>query len=158
MSTNDGMDVDEKMELMEVKDEEEESDDEESSEEEEEVEDRIYLPGTRLEEGEELEIDENAYVVYHQVSPCVNHHFNRSQNKALIWQPVLCTFGKIVLHHPRVAVLSVQASLGPPCLSFDIIPEQSKADFPLSVTAVAGTQAAKVDRQISYKLLINPTG
>ena len=70
MSTNDGMDVDEKMELMEVKDEEEESDDEESSEEEEEVEDRIYLPGTRLEEGEELEIDENAYVVYHQVSPC----------------------------------------------------------------------------------------
>ena len=48
----------------------------------------------------------------------------------------------------------MQASLGPPCLSFDIIPEQSKADFPLSVTAVAGTQAAKVDRQIIYKLLI----
>jgi len=37
-----------------------------------------------------------------------------------------------------------QASLGPPCLSFDIIPEQCKFDFPLSVTAVAGTQAAKV--------------
>ena len=88
---------------------------------------------------------------------CVNHHFNRSQNKAFIRQPVYCTFGMIFLfnnHHPRVAVLSVQASLGPPCLSFDIIPEQSKADFPLSVTAVAGTQAAKVDRQIIYKLLI----
>ena len=62
-----------------------------------------------------------------------------------------CKFGKIVLfneHHPLASVLSLQASLGPPCLSFDIIPEQSKADFPLSVTAVAGTQAAKVDTEI----------
>ena len=45
------------------------------------------------------------------------------------------------IQHYKVAI---QASLGPPCLSFDIIPEQSKADFPLSVTAVAGTQASKV--------------
>jgi len=36
-----------------------------------------------------------------------------------------------------------QASLGPPCLSFDIIPQDGKFDFPLSVTCVAGTQAAK---------------
>ena len=111
MSSNDDeamsneMEVDQKMELMEVKDDDEGSDDEESSddeEEEEEGEAKTYLPGVKLEEGEELEIDEQAYVVYHQ------------------------------------------ASLGPPCLSFDLLPELSQPDFPLSITAVAGTQANKV--------------
>jgi len=101
------MEVDEKLEQMEMKDEvedsgEESSEDDEEEEEGEEEEPKTYLPGVELEEGEELEIDEGAYVVYHQ------------------------------------------ASLGPPCLSFDTIPEQTKPDFPLSVTAVAGTQANKV--------------
>ena len=111
MSSNDDetmsneMEVDQKMELMEVKDDDEGSDDEESSDDEEEEEEgevKTYLPGVKLEEGEELEIDEQAYVVYHQ------------------------------------------ASLGPPCLSFDLLPELSQPDFPLSITAVAGTQANKV--------------
>merc|ERR1719500_261419 len=91
---------------MEVKDDDDEGSDDESSdddaEEEEEEEAKTYLPGVKLEEGEELEIDEQAYVVYHQ------------------------------------------ASLGPPCLSFDLLPELSQPDFPLSITAVAGTQANKV--------------
>merc|ERR1712181_183223 len=83
-------------------DEESSDDDDEEEEEEEEEEAKTYLPGVKLEEGEELEIDEQAYVVYHQ------------------------------------------ASLGPPCLSFDLLPELSQPDFPLSITAVAGTQANKV--------------
>jgi len=84
-------------------DEDDDDDAEESdSSDDEPGEERTYLPGEKLEEGEELEIDENAYILYHQ------------------------------------------ASLGPPCLSFDVIPDQCKFDFPLSVTAVAGTQAAKV--------------
>jgi ribosome assembly protein RRB1 len=74
MSSND-MEVDEKMEKMEVKDEaeeeEDESDEESSEEEEEEGEEKTYLPGVQLEEGEELEIDENAYILYHQVEPNV---------------------------------------------------------------------------------------
>jgi len=37
-----------------------------------------------------------------------------------------------------------QCSLGPPCLSFDVIQDLVKEDYPLSVTCVAGTQAAKV--------------
>ena len=93
------MEVDQKLEQMEVKDDDDEgSDDEESSdddaeEEEEEEEVKTYLPGVKLEEGEELEIDEQAYVVYHQ------------------------------------------ASLGPPCLSFDLLPELSQPDFPLHFTS-----------------------
>jgi len=107
MSTTEQMDVEEKMEEMDVKDEKIDDDDDEESEDEsdedeEKGEEKAYLPGIRLEDGEELEIDEAAYVVYHQ------------------------------------------ASLGPPCLSFDIIPEQTVSEFPLSMTAVAGTQAAKV--------------
>ena len=93
----------EEKEIDEDLEEEDDDDAEESdSSDDEPGEDRTYLPGERLEEGEELEIDENAYIVYHQ------------------------------------------ASLGPPCLSFDVIPDQCKFDFPLSVTAVAGSQAAKV--------------
>lgn len=105
MSEQNDMDVDNPEHQDEEIDEDLEEDDEEEesdSSDDEPGEERTYLPGERLEEGEELEIDENAYIVYHQ------------------------------------------ASLGPPCLSFDIIPDQCKYDFPLSVTAVAGTQAAKV--------------
>jgi len=93
--------ADQEMDVDTVKNEEE-SEDETDSSDEEEGDEKVYLPGEKLEDGEELEIDEAAYIVYHQ------------------------------------------ASLGPPCLSFDIIPEQCNPDFPLSVTAVAGTQAAKI--------------
>jgi len=80
----------------------EDEEEEESSSDDEPAEEKIFLPGDKIDEGEELEVDENAYILYHQ------------------------------------------ASLGPPCLSFDIIHDQCKFDFPLSVTGVAGTQAAKV--------------
>ena len=93
------MEVEEEAEDQVESDEEEE---EEDSSEDEGGEDKTFLPGDKLEEGEELEVDENAYVVYHQ------------------------------------------ASLGPPCLSFDVVPDLATPDFPLSLTAVAGTQAAKV--------------
>ena len=95
------MDVEEKGDHIETDDDLEE-DEEDQSSEDEGGEERTFLPGDKIEEGEELEVDENAYVVYHQ------------------------------------------ASLGPPCLSFDIVPCQASPDFPLSLTAVAGTQSAKV--------------
>ena len=99
------MDVEEAEDQVESDDdlqEDEEEEEEEESSEDEAGEDKTFLPGDKIEEGEELEVDENAYVVYHQ------------------------------------------ASLGPPCLSFDIVADQTTPDFPLSLTAVAGTQAAKV--------------
>lgn len=83
-------------------DKEEDSDAEESSDDEK-VEEKIYVPGDKLEEGQTLEIDENAYILYQQ------------------------------------------CSLGPPCLSFDILEEEVKTSYPLSVTCVAGTQAGKVN-------------
>ena len=77
MSTNE-MEVDDDI----VKeDEDEEEDDEEESSDEEGGEEKTFLPGGELGEGEELGYDSGAYIVYHQ------------------------------------------ASLGPPCLSFDVIPE-----------------------------------
>lgn len=95
------MDVDEAIKEEQTNEEDiEEDDDRESSSDE--GEDDVYVPGNKLEDGQTLEVDENAYILYHQ------------------------------------------CSLGPPCLSFDIIQDQVKADFPLSVTCVAGTQAAKV--------------
>jgi len=101
------MDVDEapskdETELQEP--DEEEDDDAISSTDDEEGDENadIYVPGDQLESGQTLEVDENAYIVYHQ------------------------------------------CSLGPPCLSFDVIHDQVKEDFPISVTCVAGTQAAKV--------------
>jgi len=98
MSTNE-MEVDDDI----VKeDEDEEEDDEEESSDEEGGEEKTFLPGGELGEGEELGYDSGAYIVYHQ------------------------------------------ASLGPPCLSFDVIPELGKFEFPMSLTCVAGTQAAKV--------------
>merc|ERR1719186_2198165 len=92
---------------MEVdQNEDENMEDEENEEEEESSEDeneeKVYLPGQKLEDGQTLEVDENAYILYQQ------------------------------------------CSLGPPCLSFDLIHDQVKADYPLSVTCVAGTQAAKI--------------
>ena len=101
MSEQNDMEVDNPEQQEEIDDDLEDEEESDSSDEEQ-GEEKTYLPGEALEEGQELEIDENAYIVYHQ------------------------------------------ASLGPPCLSFDIIPDQCKFDFPLSVTAVAGTQAAKV--------------
>ena len=96
------MDVEEDEDRVNSDDDLEEDEEEEDSSEDEAGEDKTFLPGDKIEDGEQLEVDENAYVVYHQ------------------------------------------ASLGPPCLSFDIIGDQSSLDFPLSLTAVAGTQAAKV--------------
>ena len=98
-SNENEMDVEEAQDRAESDDDLEEDED---SSEDEAGEDKTFLPGDKIEEGEQLEVDENAYVVYHQ------------------------------------------ASLGPPCLSFDLLPDKSTQDFPLSVTAVAGTQAAKV--------------
>jgi len=80
----------------------EEDSDAEESEDEDSVEEKVYIPGDKLEEGQTLEIDENAYILYQQ------------------------------------------CSLGPPCLSFDILEEEVKTSYPLSVTCVAGTQAGKV--------------
>jgi len=93
--------------VVHMKDEQVDEDDDDaetSSEDEEEEEgaEDVYVPGDKLEDGQTLEVDENAYIVYHQ------------------------------------------CSLGPPCLSFDVIQEEVKEDFPISVTCVAGTQAAKV--------------
>ena len=81
---------------------EEEDEEEEDSSDDEPVEEKTFLPGDKVEEGEELQVDENAYILYHQ------------------------------------------ASLGPPCLSFDLLHDNCKFDFPLTVTGVAGTQATKV--------------
>ena len=76
MSTNE-MEVDDKFE----EDEEDDEEEEDESRDEEGGEEKTFLPGGQLEEGEELGYDSGAYIVYHQ------------------------------------------ASLGPPCLSFDMIPE-----------------------------------
>jgi len=100
MSEQTEMDIDSHETEEDIDDLEEEE--EEDSSDDEAGEEKTYLPGEKLEDGQELEIDENAYILYHQ------------------------------------------ASLGPPCLSFDIISDHCKFDFPISVTAVAGTQAAKV--------------
>jgi len=87
---------------LEEDDDDEEEEDGESSDDEP-AQEKTFIPGTKTEDCDgELEVDENAYILYHQ------------------------------------------ASLGPPCLSFDIIHETCKFDFPLSVMGVAGTQASKV--------------
>merc|ERR1719378_1425795 len=102
--TNPDMDVDdERVNNEEEMKEEEDEEDDGGDSSSDEGEDDVYIPGGgELENGQTLEVDENAYIVYHQ------------------------------------------CSLGPPCLSFDIIHDQVKEDYPLSVTCVAGTQAAKV--------------
>jgi len=98
MSSNE-IEMEEETENVE---EDDDNEDKEDSSDEEAGEEKAYLPGGELEEGDELGCDDEAYIVYHQ------------------------------------------ASLGPPCLSFDIIPQDGKFEFPLSVSCVAGTQAAKV--------------
>ncbi len=75
--------LDDSVEMEDTKSESESSD----SEEEEEGDAKAYVPGsTKLEEGEELVMDQEAYVIYHQ------------------------------------------ASLGPPCLSFDVIKEGNEEE------------------------------
>jgi len=66
-----------------------------------------FVPGqSELQDGEELVMDEQAYIIYHQ------------------------------------------ASLGPPCLSFDVIPDDLGHDrsdsYPMTFYGVAGTQATKI--------------
>jgi len=97
-----GMEVDGEDNDMQEEDSDEDQEDSEDDSDEEKFEDKVYIPGEKLEEGQQLEVDENAYILYQQ------------------------------------------CSLGPPCLSFDILHDQVKSDYPLSVTCVAGTQAAKV--------------
>lgn len=65
---------------------------------------QVHLPDQPLEDGEELVMDEQAYLVYHQ------------------------------------------ATLGPPCLSLDIIPDDlgnDRTSYPLTLFGVAGTQTQK---------------
>jgi len=116
----------------EIKEEEDEMDDDDSSSEEDvgeeegegngdgedESKSQAYLPGTvQLQEGEELVMDEDAYLLYHQ------------------------------------------ATLGPPCLSFDIINddlgwERPTGPGPVSLYGVAGTQASKshANAILSFKM------
>ena len=97
-------------------DESEDSSDDMEEEDGEEVEAKAFIPGAaQLEEGEELVMDDQAYVVYHQ------------------------------------------AHLGPPCLSFDVVPDdlgQDRCEYPLSLYGVAGTQATKVSANciITFKM------
>ena len=52
----------------------EDEEEEESSSDDEPAEEKIFLPGDKIDEGEELEVDENAYILYHQASlgpPCL---------------------------------------------------------------------------------------
>ena len=87
----------------EEEDDDEDSSSEDGSSDEDDSNQKAFVPGAaELNEGEELVMDEQAYVVYHQ------------------------------------------AHLGPPCLSFDLIPEENSGDeYPLTVYGVAGTQASK---------------
>ena len=91
------------MEGEEEDDDDEDSSSEDGSSDEDDSNQKAFVPGAaELNEGEELVMDEQAYVVYHQ------------------------------------------AHLGPPCLSFDLIPEENSGDeYPLTVYGVAGTQASK---------------
>jgi len=73
------------------------------------------------EDSSEEEVEEKAYLPSDQVPED---------------EELACDEGAYIVYH--------QASVGPPCLSFDIIPQDGKFEFPLSVTCVAGTQAAKV--------------
>ena len=99
--------------MEEESEEEEDSDLEEEDGDEEES--QAFVPGSHpLEEGEELVMDEGAYVLYHQ------------------------------------------ASLGPPCLSFDLVEGggEDAAQFPLTLFGVAGSQAEKASDNsiIAFKM------
>ena len=120
MSDQQEMEIEDEENQEEVdSDLEEDEEEAEDSSDDEPLEEKIFVPGTKTEECDgELEVDENAYILYHQV--------------------MLCPRDILSLN------INLKASLGPPCLSFDIIHETCKYDFPLTVMGVAGTQASKV--------------
>ena len=100
------MDVEEVEDRVNSDDDLEEDEEEEDSSEDEAGEDKTFLPGDKIEDGEQLEVDENAYVVYHQ------------------------------------------ASLGPPCLSFDIIGEQSSLATQPGIANVIGSCIISPDSNV----------
>ncbi len=86
---------------------------------------QVYLPGDPLNEDEELVREESAYEMFHEAQT-----------------------GKYVNDEENVSV-NAFSSLGDPCLSFDILPDQLGMDrnqYPHTIFIVCGTQAEKSDR------------
>ena len=89
---------------------------------------QVYLPGDPLDEDEELVREESAYEMFHEAQT-----------------------GKYVSEEYFISSLGIRfsSSIGDPCLSFDILPDQLGMDrnqYPHSIWIVCGTQAEKADR------------